>query len=335
MLIELNSDTTLQEEETLLNRLKNMGLQVKRSGKHRLAVLSGVDAHVRREGFALLPHVKKVTPLTSRFKLASRSSRPEGTQVRIKDVCIGDSSLFVCAGPCSIESVEQMRACAEAAVQAGAQALRGGAFKPRTSPYEFQGMGEEGLKLLEKLGNEFGLITISEVMDAEQVAMAAPRIDILQVGARNMQNFNLLKELGKVKNPVLLKRGFSATYQDLLMAAEYILSEGNPNVILCERGIRTFETYTRNTLDLNAIPSLKELTHLPIIADPSHGTGVRSLVSPMARASLAAGADGLIIEIHPHPEKSVSDAQQTLSLESFAQMMRELAPLHKVLQEFA
>ena len=228
-----------------------------------------------------------------------------------------------------------MRACAEAAVQAGAQALRGGAFKPRTSPYEFQGMGEEGLKLLEKLGNEFGLITISEVMDAEQVAMAAPRIDILQVGARNMQNFNLLKELGKVKNPVLLKRGFSATYQDLLMAAEYILSEGNPNVILCERGIRTFETYTRNTLDLNAIPSLKELTHLPIIADPSHGTGVRSLVSPMARASLAAGADGLIIEIHPHPEKSVSDAQQTLSLESFAQMMRELAPLHKVLQEFA
>ena len=261
MLIELHENTSLEDTQLLLTRLRRMGFQVECSEKGRIAVVSGVDATVRKEGFQELPGVKKVSSITSRFKLASRRYKTQNTVIRIGNVAIGDGSLFICAGPCSIESEEQMRASALAAKKSGAQALRGGAFKPRTSPYEFQGMGEEGLQLLAKIGKETGLITISEVMDASQVALAAPLIDVLQVGTRNMQNFNLLKELGKVKNPILLKRGFSATYQDLLMAAEYILSEGNPNVILCERGIRTFETYTRNTLDLNAVPALKELTH--------------------------------------------------------------------------
>ncbi len=202
----------------------------------------------------------------------------------------------------------------------------------RASPYEFQGLGEEGLRLLEQAGLEYGLVTVSEVMDASQIDLVARHIDILQVGSRNMQNFNLLKELGKIRKPVLLKRGFSATYQDLLMAAEYILSGGNIQVILCERGIRTFETYTRNMLDVTAVPVLKELTHLPIVLDPSHGTGLRSLVSPMARASIAAGADGVIIEMHPRPDQSVSDAAQTLSFEAFHQMMHELRVVHGALR---
>jgi 3-deoxy-7-phosphoheptulonate synthase len=240
------------------------------------------------------------------------------------EVSIGGDELFIIAGPCSIESREQLEACAQVAKANGAQALRGGAYKPRSSPYDFQGMGVEGLKLLAEVGAKYGLITVSEVMDGSQIADAAKYVDILQIGARNMQNYTLLTELGKIKNPILLKRGFAATYHELLMSAEYIMLAGNPNVILCERGIRTVETFTRNTLDLNAIPALQQLTHLPVIADPSHGTGVRSLVLPMARASVAAGAHGILIEMHPDPDKSISDAKQTLDFETFNDLVRQV-----------
>lgn len=331
MLLELQPNTPAKAVEALIERLQIMGFKVEQIDAERLALVKGVDSLVQPKDFEQLPHVKKAHQLKTRFKLASRMCKNEDTIVRIKGVEIGGGSLFVCSGPCSIESETQIESCAKAAKSSGAQAIRGGAFKPRTSPYEFQGMGEEGLKLLAQAGQKHGLITISEVMDVSQIHIAKDYIDILQVGARNMQNFTLLKELGKVKNPILLKRGFSATYQDLLMAAEYILSEGNPNVILCERGIRTFETHTRNTLDLNAVPALKELTHLPIIVDPSHGTGIRSLVTPMARAAIATGADGLIIEIHPTPDEAISDAQQTLNLEDFKNLMKEVTAIHKTM----
>lgn len=228
------------------------------------------------------------------------------------------------AGPCSIESEEQLFQIGQAVKSSGAHFLRGGAFKPRTSPYSFQGLGEKGLQYLQRVGQELDLITVSEVMDGDQIELVAAYADILQIGARNMQNFTLLKKLGSVKNPILLKRGMSATYQDLLMSAEYIINAGNPHVILSERGVRTYETYSRNTLDLAAVPILKELSHLPVIVDPSHGTGIRKMVAPMARAGVAAGADGIMVEIHPNPDKALSDAEQTLSLEQFQAMMDDL-----------
>lgn len=335
MLIELQPDTPQHERELLIKRLSLMGFQVEKLTPSRLAVVKGVDSAVQPKSFEKLPYVKEVHPLTSRFKLASFQCKQHPTVIQCKNAAIGGGSLFVIGGPCSIESQAQMEACAQAAQASGAHALRGGAFKPRTSPYEFQGMGEAGLKLLEQAGKDYGLITVSEVMDLAQMELACKHVDILQVGARNMQNFNLLKELGKVDNPILLKRGLSATYQDLLMAAEYILSEGNPHVILCERGIRTFETYTRNTLDLNAVPVLRELTHLPIIVDPSHGTGLRRLVAPMSKAAIAAGADGLMVEMHPNPDHSLSDASQTISLENFKKLMSELRVLHQAMVGFS
>jgi 3-deoxy-7-phosphoheptulonate synthase len=280
--------------------------------------------------FEHLPHVKSVQPIHIRYKLASRLCQKHDTVIQVKDVSIGGKALMIAAGPCALESREQIQSCAAAVRQAGGQALRGGCFKPRTSPYEFQGMGEEGVLLLEQAGKDFGLITICEVLDASQIDLLASHVDVLQVGARNMQNFALLKRLGKISNPILLKRGFSATYQEFLMAAEYILSEGNFRVILCERGIRTFETYTRNTLDICAIPALRELTHLPIIVDPSHGTGCRQLVTPMARAAVAAGADGVMIEIHPHPDRSVSDAQQTISFQEFNCLVEQTQAIHRL-----
>lgn len=309
-------------------QLAKMGFRTATHGELRLAVVEGIDDLVKPELFVALPGVKKVLPLKEKHKLVAQ--RPESTVIEIKDKKIGGKELFVIAGPCSIESKEQMMACARAAAENGAQGLRGGAFKPRTSPYEFQGLGLEGLKILVAVAEQHNLITVTEVLDAEQVELAAPYVDILQVGTRNMHNFELLKALGKVNNTVLLKRGFAATYQELLLSAEYIISGGNPNVILCERGIRTFETYTRNTLDLNAIPALQEMTHLPIIADPSHGTGRRSLVGPMASASVAAGADGVIIEMHPEPHKSLTDAQQTIDFQEFAKIMREMQAVRKV-----
>lgn len=333
MLIELQPDIPHQEEEILIKRLSLMGFQTEKMTPNRLVVVKGMDSTVDHQSFETLPFVKRVHPLSARFKLASAQCKPAQTTICCKNATIGGGSLFIIGGPCSIESEEQIQACAQMAQAAGAQALRGGAFKPRTSPYEFQGMGEAGLKLLAQAGKEYDLLTVSEVMDLSQVESALQYVDILQVGARNMQNFNLLKVLGKVKHPVLLKRGLSATYQDLLMAAEYILSEGNPHVILCERGIRTFETYTRNTLDLNAVPALRALTHLPIIVDPSHGTGLRKLVVPMARAAVAAGADGVIIEMHPHPDQSISDAAQTIDLETFGKLTPELRKIHQLVTQ--
>ncbi len=335
MLIELKPGTTLQEEHLLACRLQRMGFQVESSTRGKLAIVRGITAEVQLKEFESLPHVQKVHSLKTRFVLASRQYKSVDTVIRVKGAEIGGGSLFVVGGPCSIESRAQIQACAKAVKEAGAQGLRGGAFKPRTSPYEFQGMKEDGLKLIQEAGDKHGLVTISEVMESTQIPLLAKYADILQVGARNMQNFSLLRELGKLKTPILLKRGFAATYQDLLGAAEYILCEGNPNVILCERGIRTFEAHTRNTLDLNAVPVLRELTHLPIMVDPSHGTGHRSLVAPMARASLVAGADGLVIEIHPHPDLALSDAQQTISLESFAKLMRELTLLYNTIKQYS
>lgn len=324
MLLELHANTNYLDKQILIERLENMGFRVVESDANILAVIAGVNSLVATELFSQLPNVAKVLPLTSNFKLASRQTKPSDTVIKMGEVSIGSDELFIIAGPCSIESREQLEACAQVAKANGAQALRGGAYKPRSSPYDFQGMGVEGLKLLAEVGAKYGLITVSEVMDGSQIADAAKYVDILQIGARNMQNYTLLTELGKIKNPILLKRGFAATYHELLMSAEYIMLAGNPNVILCERGIRTVETFTRNTLDLNAIPALQQLTHLPVIADPSHGTGVRSLVLPMARASVAAGAHGILIEMHPDPDKSISDAKQTLDFETFSDLVRQV-----------
>jgi 3-deoxy-7-phosphoheptulonate synthase len=327
MLIELKSDTTEQEEMVLIKRLTKMGFHVKKSSERKFAIVKGMTSQVQYQEYERLPGVQKVTLSSTPYILASRQFKSSDTIIQVKGKQIGGGSCFIAGGPCSIESEEQMDACAKVVKEKGAQGLRGGAFKPRTSHYEFQGLKEEGLEIIQKIGNRYGLVTISEVMEISQIPLIAHYVDILQVGARNMQNFDLLRELGKLQCPILLKRGFSATYKDLLMAAEYILSEGNPNVVLCERGIRTFETHTRNTLDLNAVPILKGLTHLPVMVDPSHGTGIRSIVAPMAKASLVAGADALMMEIHPDPDRAISDAQQTLSLESFAQLMDELRKL--------
>ena len=261
---------------------------------------------------------------------SARAARPDGTRVRVGNVEVGGAELVVVAGPCSVETEAQMQDAARAVASSGARLLRGGAFKPRTSPYAFQGLGEEGLRLLAEAGRATGLPTVTEVMAGEHVPLVARYADALQVGARNVQNFDLLKALGRAGKPVLLKRGFSTTVEELLMSAEYVLAHGNPDVILCERGIRTFETCTRNTLDLNAVAVLKQLTHLPVLVDPSHGTGRRELVAPLSKAALAVGADGLVIEVHPRPEEALCDGAQSLTPDLFARLMRDLvgyAPL--------
>jgi 3-deoxy-7-phosphoheptulonate synthase len=268
--------------------------------------------------------VDRVMPVLRSFKLAAREVRPEGSRVKVGGVEIGGRRLTVIAGPCAVESETQVEAAAAAVKAAGAILLRGGAFKPRTSPYSFQGMEDAGLKLLENAGRHVGLPVVTEIMDPHDIDLVAEHADMLQVGARNAQNFSLLRRLGKVKKPVLLKRGMSTRLEEFMMAAEYILSAGNPNVVLCERGIRTFETATRNTLDLTAVPLLKQWTHLPVVVDPSHGTGIWSLVKPMALAAVAAGADGLLIEVHPSPETALSDGPQQLRPKSFAELMTAL-----------
>ncbi len=269
-----------------------------------------------------LPGVRDAVAITQKFKIASRAFRPENTTFQLGDITVGSDELLVIAGPCSVESREQLLEAAHAVKEAGAHFLRGGAFKPRTSPYAFQGMGEAGLKLLAEAREATGLPIVTEVMSPKKVALVAIYADVLQIGARNMQNYDLLNAVGESQKPVLLKRGMSATIEDLLMATEYILKYGNNRVMLCERGIRTFDNkYSRNTFDINAIPLLKELTHLPIIADPSHAIGVRRHVAPMALAGVAAGADGLIIETHPDPDKAVSDGDQSLTLKQFAELM--------------
>ena len=278
-----------------------------------------------------LPSVSKVMPVLQPFKLASRETKHEDTIIDIKGILIGGNEVVMMAGPCTVENREQMKEAAQAVKEAGGKILRGGAFKPRTGPYSFQGLGEEGLKLLREAADETDLLVVTEVMDTRDVSLVAQYTDILQIGARNMQNFNLLKEVGRTDKPVLLKRGMSNTIKEFLLAAEYIMKEGNHEVILCERGIRTFETETRNSLDINAVPVLKELSHLPVIVDPSHATGNRSLVPPVSRAAIAAGADGLLIEMHPHPEEALCDGDQSITPDMLHIIMKELDGITKAI----
>jgi 3-deoxy-7-phosphoheptulonate synthase len=281
------------------------------------------------EQFARLPGVASVTPISRPYKLVSREFHPEDTVIRVLDAVIGDGSLTVMAGPCSVESKEQLFETADAVKAAGATILRGGAFKPRTSPYSFQGLGVQGLRYLAEARERTGLPVITEVMEPNQVDIVAEYADILQIGTRNMQNYSLLRDVGRVARPVMLKRGYGATVEEWLMAAEYIVSSGNPNVILCERGIRTFETFTRNTMDLAAVPVINHLTHLPVIIDPSHATGKRWLVKPLAVGGVAVGADGIMVEVHPHPDDALSDAEQQLDFDGFRDMMAAVLPVHE------
>jgi 3-deoxy-7-phosphoheptulonate synthase len=276
-----------------------------------------------------LPGVESVTPISRPFKLTSREFHPEDSVIRVMDATIGDGSLTMMAGPCSVESRDQLFETAAAVKAAGAHVLRGGAFKPRTSPYSFQGLGVEALRYLAEAREQTGLPIITEVMEANQLDIVAEYADILQIGARNMQNYSLLNSVGRMSKPVMLKRGFGATIEELLMAAEYVVSSGNPNVMLCERGIRTFETYTRNTMDLSAVPVLHGLTHLPVLVDPSHATGKRWLVKPLAIGGVAVGADGVMVEVHPTPEQALSDAEQQLDFDQFADLMASVVPIHE------
>ncbi len=295
-----------------------------------IGAIGVIDEEVKAqliEQIGSLPAVENVIRILRPYKLVSREWKHEPTLVPVRDKVIGGEHLVIMAGPCSVESREQILEAAMGVQKYGADILRGGAFKPRTSPHTFQGLGREGLKLLKEASELTGLPIVTEVMDARDVEMVSEVADILQIGTRNMQNFSLLREVGQLRKPVLLKRGMSATIEEWLQAAEYICVEGNPYVILCERGIRTFETYTRNTLDISAIVAAKQLSHLPVIADPSHGTGRRDLVIPMALAAIAAGADGLILEVHPNPAKALSDGAQSLTIEQFGELMRRLEPV--------
>jgi 3-deoxy-7-phosphoheptulonate synthase len=326
MLVVMQEGASESQIEKVIDRLVAMGFTVHRSTGVRHTVLGGVGPVDEFEpaDFEVLEGVKECHRIVSPYKLASRHFRPAGSTVRVGNVEIGAAKIVVMAGPCSVESEEQINQVAEQVAAAGATVLRGGAFKPRTSPYSFQGLGEQGLRLMREAAGRHGLLVVSEVMDLTQIPLVAEYADILQVGARNMQNFNLLRELGALRKPVLLKRGISATIEELLLSAEYILAGGNYDVILCERGIRTFEGYTRNTMDISAIPVVKKLSHLPMIADPSHGTGRRDKVLPMARAAVAAGADGLIIEVHDNPDKALSDGAQSLFPQQFQELMEQL-----------
>lgn len=326
MLVVMQEGATDAQTESVINRLVEMGFTVHRSTGVRHTVLGGVGPLDSFDPAILeaLEGVKECHRIVSPYKLASRSFKPGGTVIKMGTVEIGGNKVVSMAGPCSIESEDQINRAAEIVAGGGAQIIRGGAFKPRSSPYSFQGMGEKGLEILRTAADNHGLLVISEVMDQVQIPLLLKYSDILQVGARNMQNFNLLRQLGTVRKPVLLKRGIAATIEELLLSAEYIMSGGNYEVILCERGIRTFETSTRNTMDIAAMPVLKRLTHLPVIADPSHGTGKREYVLPLARASVAAGADGLLVEVHHDPDHALSDGAQTLRPEQFNQMMQQV-----------
>jgi 3-deoxy-7-phosphoheptulonate synthase len=327
MIVAMQDSASEHQIQHVIDQLVQMGFEVHRSTGARQTVLGGVGSQTdfdTRE-VEMMPGVQEVHRITAPYKLAGRNFRPEGTVVRFANgLEIGGKSVMVMAGPCSVESREQLFTVSELIAKAGAKALRGGAFKPRSSPYSFQGMGADGLKLLREAGDRFNLLVVSEVMEISQIELMMPYVDIFQVGARNMQNFNLLRELGKIRKPILLKRGIAATLEELLLSAEYLLSGGNYEIILCERGIRTFETYTRNTMDISAIPIVHKLSHLPITADPSHGTGRRDKVAPMALASVAAGADALLIEVHHQPEKAFSDGAQSLYPDQFAKLMDQL-----------
>jgi len=327
MIIVMNAKTDDADVEKVIQKLYEMGHKVHISRGERRIILGviGDVENLTSVPFYAFNGVEEIIRIVKPYKLASKEFKSFDTTVKVKDVVIGGKEIVVMAGPCVVESEKQIFETAQQVKAAGAKILRGGAFKPRTSPYSFQGLGEEGLKLLAQAGEETGLAVVTEVMSVNQIELVGKYTDIFQVGARNMQNFVLLKELGKTKKPILLKRGMSATIEELLLSAEHILSQGNYEVILCERGIRTFENYTRNTLDLSVVPALNELSHLPVIVDPSHGTGRWRLVSPMSKAAIAAGADGLIIEVHPDPKSSLSDGAQTLRLATFTQLMKELS----------
>ncbi len=337
MLVVMQEGATEAQIQVVIDRLVELGFNVHRSTGVMHTVLGGVGGKYEFDlaTFEVMEGVKEAHRIVSPYKLASRTFRPGGTVVKVGGnggpaIEIGGDRVVVMAGPCSVESRDQIERCAELVARAGAKVIRGGAFKPRSSPYSFQGLGGEGLQLLRAAADGHGLLVVSEVMDQTQIPLVSEYADILQVGARNMQNYNLLRELGNQRKPVLLKRGISATIEELLLSAEYILAGGNYDVILCERGIRTFENYTRNTMDISAIPVVKKLSHLPMVADPSHGTGRRDKVAPMARAALAAGADGLLMEVHPDPDHALSDGAQSLRPEQFEELMdqlRKIAPV--------
>ncbi len=332
MIIVFKKDATEDQIQHVIDRIHSLGLKtmVSKGIERTIVGVIGPEEVVRLQPLEVFKGVEKVMPVLSPYKLVSKEFKRENSLIKINDkVVFGGEKIVVIAGPCSVESEKQLFEVAKRVKDAGASVLRGGAFKPRTSPYSFQGLGEDGLKMLKEASLRFNLPTVSEVMDSRDVPLVAKYVDILQIGARNMQNFNLLKEVGQTQKPVILKRGLSATIKELLMSAEYILSGGNFNVILCERGIRTFEDYTRNTLDLSTVPIVKNLSHLPIIVDPSHATGRWNLVSPLSKASIASGADGLLIEVHPNPEEALSDGPQQLIPERFESLMRELKKLAK------
>ena len=326
MIIIMKHNATTSEIANVAARVEQMGCQAHLSeGSERTIIgVIGNDRTIDRAQIELLVGVERTVPVLRPFKLASRDFHPMDSVFPINGVSIGGKQIIVMAGPCAVESREQLMETAEAVREAGAQVLRGGAFKPRTSPYSFQGMGEEGLRILMEARQSTGMPVVTEVMSPEQVPLVSTYADILQIGARNMQNYALLHAVGEAQRPVLLKRGMMSTIEELLMSAEYILSHGNQRVILCERGIRTFETYTRNTLDISAVPLLKQLSHLPVVVDPSHGTGHWNLVAPAARAAIAAGADGLIVEVHPRPEEAMSDGAQSLKPARFAELLESL-----------
>ena len=329
MIVVMKAGSSQDEIRRVVNRIEVGGLtaHISQGIEHTVIGALGQAFPELRDTLELLPGVEQVIPVSKPYKLASREFHPRDTIVELNGVAIGGSEIVVMAGPCAVESEEQLLATAQAVKAAGATVLRGGAFKPRTSPYQFRGLGESGLKILAQAGKETQMPIITEVMSPDHVDLVAKYADILQIGARNMQNFVLLDEVGKTKKPVLLKRGLSSNIQEWLLAAEYILAQGNEQVILCERGIRTFESYTRNTMDISAIPIIEKVSHLPIIADPSHATGKWYLVLPLALAAVAAGADGLLIEVHPNPDLALADGPQSLTFDNFRLLMAQLLPI--------
>jgi 3-deoxy-7-phosphoheptulonate synthase len=331
MVVVMHEGAEEPQIQKVIDRLVSMGFIVHRSSGVMHTVLGGVGPvnDVDPIEFEVMDGVKECHRIVSPYKLASRHFRPGGTIVKLNGVEIGGNQVVMMAGPCSVENRDQIDQAAEIVARGGAKVIRGGAFKPRSSPYSFQGLGEEGLRMMRDAADRHSLLVVSEVMDQTQIPLLATYADILQVGARNMQNFNLLRQLGELRKPILLKRGISATIEELLLSAEYILAGGNYDVILCERGIRTFENATRNTMDISAIPVVKSLSHLPIIADPSHGTGRRDKVLPMARAAVAAGADGLLVEVHHDPDHALSDGAQSLRPHQFAELMDQLRIIAK------
>lgn len=336
MIVVMKEGVKKEHVEAVVKLLesKGLGVHISEGTEKTIVGVIGAKEKVREIAVETMPGVEKVVSVSNPFKLASRAFHPDNTIVQVGQVQIGAGKPVIMAGPCSVESKESIISIAHQVKAAGGQILRGGAFKPRSSPYSFQGLGEEGLKYMAMAREETGLPIISEVMEPETVDLLVSYVDVLQIGARNMQNYPLLRAVGRTNTPVLLKRGFSNTIEEWLMSAEYILSEGNPNVILCERGIRTFETYTRNTLDLNAVPVIQNLSHLPVIVDPSHGIGISKYVTALSRASIAAGASGLIIEVHPNPAEALSDGPQSLTLEDFAKMVSQVETIANAMSTF-